>query len=126
MNKSLLIIAPIMLVTGLAGGYWFAGSKQVEGQPATGSMDRKILFYRSTMNPTVTSPVPAKDAMGMDYVPVYAESDKPKSRKILFYRSPMNADWRPIAVSKYLINQYFFSPIALFYQHAYLPNTGRR
>lgn len=90
MNKSLLIIAPIMLVTGLAGGYWFAGSKQVEGQPATGSMDRKILFYRSTMNPTVTSPVPAKDAMGMDYVPVYAESDKPKSRKILFYRSPMN------------------------------------
>ncbi|MGE0624782.1 MAG: efflux RND transporter periplasmic adaptor subunit [Pseudomonadales bacterium] len=25
------------------------------------------------MNPTVTSPVPAKDAMGMDYVPVYAD-----------------------------------------------------
>tara|TARA_R110001599_G_C12277316_1_gene663095 strand:- start:18935 stop:20158 length:1224 start_codon:yes stop_codon:yes gene_type:complete len=25
------------------------------------------------MNPQVTSPVPAKDAMGMDYVPVYAE-----------------------------------------------------
>jgi Cu(I)/Ag(I) efflux system membrane fusion protein len=27
------------------------------------------------MNPTVTSPVPAKDSMGMDYVPVYAKDD---------------------------------------------------
>ncbi|MGE5189561.1 MAG: efflux RND transporter periplasmic adaptor subunit [Gemmatimonadota bacterium] len=33
--------------------------------------DRKILFYRNPMNPAVTSPVPAKDEMGMDYVPVY-------------------------------------------------------
>ena len=33
--------------------------------------DRKILFYRNPMNPGVTSPVPAKDNMGMDYVPVY-------------------------------------------------------
>lgn len=32
---------------------------------------RKILYYRNPMNPTVTSPVPAKDEMGMDYVPVY-------------------------------------------------------
>jgi len=42
---------------------------------ATGSggekKDRKILFYRNPMNPGVTSPVPAKDNMGMDYVPVY-------------------------------------------------------
>jgi len=29
------------------------------------------------MNPAVTSPVPAKDAMGMDYVPVYAENAGP-------------------------------------------------
>ncbi len=32
---------------------------------------RKILFYRNPMNPAVTSPVPMKDEMGMDYVPVY-------------------------------------------------------
>jgi RND family efflux transporter MFP subunit len=38
-----------------------------------GSGEREILFYRNPMNPTVTSPVPAKDEMGMDYVPVYAE-----------------------------------------------------
>jgi len=35
--------------------------------------DRKILFYRNPMDPTVTSPVPSKDSMGMDYVPVYAD-----------------------------------------------------
>jgi multidrug efflux pump subunit AcrA (membrane-fusion protein) len=34
---------------------------------------KKILFYRNPMNPDVTSPVPMKDQMGMDYVPVYEE-----------------------------------------------------
>ncbi len=37
------------------------------------STDREIAYYRSAMEPEVTSPIPAKDAMGMDYVPVYAE-----------------------------------------------------
>src|SRR5262245_19343234 len=35
-------------------------------QPAT-SGQRKPLFYRNPMNPSVTSPVPMKDPMGMDY-----------------------------------------------------------
>jgi len=34
---------------------------------------RKPLYYRNPMNPAVTSDRPAKDSMGMDYVPVYAE-----------------------------------------------------
>jgi membrane fusion protein, copper/silver efflux system len=34
---------------------------------------RRVLFYRNAMDPSVTSPVPAKDAMGMAYVPVYAD-----------------------------------------------------
>jgi len=34
----------------------------------------KILYYRNPMNPNVTSPVPMKDEMGMDYVPVYEKS----------------------------------------------------
>jgi len=54
----------------------------VEGQkPAISSQavvaqekkERKILFYRHPMNPSVTSQVPAKDEMGMDFVAVYAE-----------------------------------------------------
>ena len=34
---------------------------------------RKILLYRNPMTPTVTSPVPMKDSMGMDYIPVYED-----------------------------------------------------
>jgi multidrug efflux pump subunit AcrA (membrane-fusion protein) len=37
--------------------------------------DRRPLFYRHPMRPDVTSPEPAKDEMGMDYVPVYAEEE---------------------------------------------------
>jgi len=37
------------------------------------SGEREILFYRNPMDPTITSPVPRKDDMGMDYVPVYAD-----------------------------------------------------
>jgi Cu(I)/Ag(I) efflux system membrane fusion protein len=35
--------------------------------------ERKVLFYRNPMDPQVTSPVPRKDQMGMDYVPVYED-----------------------------------------------------
>ncbi len=34
---------------------------------------RKVLFYRNPMDPSVTSPTPMKDPMGMDYVPVYSD-----------------------------------------------------
>lgn len=48
-------------------------SSQAAAQPAGKGGKRKILFYRSPMDPTITSPVPRKDSMGMDYVPVYAD-----------------------------------------------------
>jgi len=35
---------------------------------------REPLFYRNPMNPEITSPVPAQDSMGMDYIPVYADA----------------------------------------------------
>jgi Cu(I)/Ag(I) efflux system membrane fusion protein len=35
--------------------------------------ERRVLFYRNPMNPADTSPVPRRDSMGMDYVPVYAD-----------------------------------------------------
>ncbi|MHB2026089.1 MAG: efflux RND transporter periplasmic adaptor subunit [Elusimicrobiota bacterium] len=37
-----------------------------------GRAHKKILYYRSPMDPGITSPVPAKDSMGMDFVPVYS------------------------------------------------------
>jgi Cu(I)/Ag(I) efflux system membrane fusion protein len=52
-----------------------AGSKSAPvGQPSGGA--RKILFYRNPMNPNVTSQSPAKDSMGMDFVPVYEDEAK--------------------------------------------------
>lgn len=35
--------------------------------------EREVLFYRNPMDPSITSPVPMKDEMGMDYVPVYRD-----------------------------------------------------
>jgi len=46
------------------------GTAQPEGR----KKERKILYYRNPMDPQVTSPVPMKDSMGMDYVPVYEEA----------------------------------------------------
>ena len=43
-----------------------------EPRASKGAAEREVLFYRNPMNPTITSPVPAKDEMGMDYIPVYA------------------------------------------------------
>ncbi len=76
MNKSLVMAALASLSLGLAGGWYVA---RLLSQPAAptqaGSSERKPLYYRHPMNPDITSPVPAKDAMGMDYIPVYAEDD---------------------------------------------------
>jgi len=47
--------------------------KTVEEKKPAQEGTKKILYYRNPMNPEVTSPVPMKDQMGMDYVPVYEE-----------------------------------------------------
>ena len=46
---------------------------QIVQQPAASATERKILYYRNPMDPQATSPVPMKDSMGMDYIPVYEE-----------------------------------------------------
>jgi multidrug efflux pump subunit AcrA (membrane-fusion protein)/DNA-directed RNA polymerase subunit RPC12/RpoP len=53
-----------------------AGPHPEQGPRATGG-ERKVLFYRNPMNPKITSPVPMKDEMGMDYVPVYSDEAGP-------------------------------------------------
>lgn len=51
-------------------------------EPAAGGK-KKILFYRHPMRPDVSSPVPAKDDMGMDYIPVYEEPEMTTDPEIL-------------------------------------------
>jgi membrane fusion protein, copper/silver efflux system len=51
---------------------------------STASGPRKILYYRNPMGLSDISPVPKKDPMGMDYIPVYEgeESDDGKTVKV--------------------------------------------
>lgn len=43
---------------------------------ATGNGSKRILYYRNPMSLADTSPVPKKDSMGMDYIPVYAGDEQ--------------------------------------------------
>ena len=52
-----------------------AGAKSAPAAKPSGGA-RKILFYRNPMNPKITSQSPAKDEMGMDFVPVYEDETK--------------------------------------------------
>ncbi len=64
-----------MDLTPMRGGDAHEGHEGHEGHDHARGADREnaVLFYRNPMDPTITSPVPAKDSMGMDYVPVYAD-----------------------------------------------------
>jgi len=84
MNKKLIGIAIIILALGMGGGYWLASrysgmsakmNHAGSGPEQKAQAERKPLFYRNPMNPAMTSPAPAKDDMGMDYIPVYAAGD---------------------------------------------------
>lgn len=48
-----------------------AGASQPAPQP-----ERKVLYYRNPMGLPDTSPVPKKDSMGMDYIPVFAGEEE--------------------------------------------------
>lgn len=75
MNKQTLLISIIMLTIGLGGGYWISKNSGSGSGENENESERPPLFYRNPMNPSVTSPTPAKDGMGMDYIPVFADED---------------------------------------------------
>jgi RND family efflux transporter MFP subunit len=54
---------------------------EIIGTQTPVSKERRILFYRNPMDPSINSPVPAKDEMGMDYIPVYADEVSPPEKK---------------------------------------------
>jgi len=86
--NSLMILA-IGVAAGAAGSYWYAHRPEPISTPAAAEQsapakdERKILYYRNPMGLPDTSPVPKKDSMGMDYIPVYAdEQDDPGTVKV--------------------------------------------
>ena len=119
---------------GVAGGYWLSeqgslsapvnrspafdahsdqGQSQHAGHTGPPSVERPVLYYKDPMGGPDTSPVPKKDPMGMDYIPVFADeaaapgfdpeaahqhgepepfsptAEGASDRKPLYYRNPM-------------------------------------
>jgi len=91
-NRTLSFLALIVLLGAAAGGgYWFGmrqpsapvaastpGAAPTPGVASTPGPQpkQKVLYYRNPMGLADTSPVPKKDSMGMDYIPVY-EGEEP-------------------------------------------------
>jgi len=53
------------------------------GAEAGGPQERKVLYWRSSMQPDLVSDRPGQDAMGMDLVPVYAEEAESAAGKTI-------------------------------------------
>ena len=82
--KRFLAILFLLIAVAIAAGvgwYFFYNKKPQLAEIPVASprmypsevKERKALFYRHPMNPSVTSPVPKKDEMEMDFIPVYEE-----------------------------------------------------
>lgn len=78
MIKSLAVVT--LIIAALAAGYWWGSARLPASTPSsatgaeeTASAGRQILYYRNPMGLPDISPVPKKDSMGMDYIPVYAD-----------------------------------------------------
>lgn len=83
MKQANMVVIGVLVVAAVAagGGYWLGGQKIVSAGQKTATVPqkepaRKILYYRNPMGLPDTSPIPKKDAMGMDYVPVYEGGDE--------------------------------------------------
>ncbi|MGH8402915.1 MAG: efflux RND transporter periplasmic adaptor subunit, partial [Gammaproteobacteria bacterium] len=83
MNTIRIISLLTVVVLLTACGHSSVNKPKTSAEKNATSSERKILYYRNPMTPTITSPVPRKDSMGMDYVPVYAgEGDEAGSSAI--------------------------------------------
>jgi Cu(I)/Ag(I) efflux system membrane fusion protein len=94
---TITLLAALALGTVATGGYWLGARSSTHASavavnpaapaPAV-SPARKLLYYRNPMGLADTSPVPKKDPMGMDYIPVYegedpaADADAPNTIRI--------------------------------------------
>ncbi len=73
-----IIVGILILLSVGAIGYWLGGQKTEDGgqkahQPTP---EPKVLYYRNPMGLADTSPIPKKDPMGMDYIPVLKDGEE--------------------------------------------------
>ncbi|SDY41460.1 efflux RND transporter periplasmic adaptor subunit [Nitrosomonas sp. Nm33] len=75
-----VILIAVLITLSLVAGYWWGNIqsvKPVAESPEVTTAKGKILYYRNPMGLPDTSPVPKKDPMGMDYIPVYEGEEPP-------------------------------------------------
>ncbi len=76
-----------------------------EAAPPANGEPRKILYYRNPMGLPDTSPVPKKDSMGMDYIPVYAgENDDGSSVEISVRKLQRTGVRTDVAVKRAIVS----------------------
>ncbi|MFA5983790.1 MAG: efflux RND transporter periplasmic adaptor subunit [Methylococcaceae bacterium] len=85
-----------LFLSGIGLGIWLGQKQAAQAPVMSAATMQKLLYYRHPMNPKVTSLTPAKDEMGMAYLPVYEEGQSlpdtvSQSGKVLYYRHPMGA-----------------------------------
>lgn len=78
-----IILTALALAAAAATGYWLGARITSENAPKDNAAQagRKVLYYRNPMGLPDTSPVPKKDSMGMNYMPVY-EGDTPSGGQL--------------------------------------------
>jgi Cu(I)/Ag(I) efflux system membrane fusion protein len=76
MNRMTWTVLAITVAAALGTGWWMGRATAPDGEMAPGASsapaEREVLYYRNPMGLPDTSPVPKKDSMGMDYIPVFA------------------------------------------------------
>lgn len=78
MSKTIILFAlALMVALWLGCSEDSPGPASEAGGAAPGGAERKILYWKSPMDPTFISQSPGKDSMGMDLVPVY-EGEEPE------------------------------------------------
>ncbi len=82
-----LIMVGVAITTALFASYWWGTTQSQSSSDTaifeTASTEKKILYYRNPMGLPDTSPVPKKDPMGMDYLPVYEGEESPSDQTII-------------------------------------------
>ena len=113
MNKRIFFIAIVTLFIGVLSGFWLAtywqpGMSSFPNETTLTPDVKQPLFYRNPMNPTITSPVPTKDSMGMDYIPVYADDssgiDEPVGTVTIDPNTVQNMGVRTAVVKKDILS----------------------
>ena len=90
-----IFVVVVAVIAVIAASWWLGFRFGATHAGSAAPAERKILFYRNPMNPAITSPTPAKDDMGMDYVPVYADEAKKPAQTLQQQTNDFFADMSP-------------------------------